>query len=73
MRFSEFPCKKVEFDDDVVVIYDESKSIVYKGIEDYSPMVDDGWKWNSELQAYELTLYNETYYKICLDIICLDI
>lgn len=68
MRFSEFPCKKVEFDDDVVVIYDESKSIVYKGIEDYSPMIDDDWKWNSELQAYELTYGNEKFYKVCLDI-----
>ena len=56
MRFSEFPCKKVKFDDDVVVIYDESKSIVYKGIEDYPPMVDDDWKWNSELQACKYVL-----------------
>lgn len=69
MKLPDIPRKKIEYDDDLVIVYSEEDGCVYKGIEDYEPMNDEDWKWDSKLQAYKVTLYNETYYKICLDVI----
>ena len=68
MKLPDIPRKKIEYDDDLVVVYSEEDGCVYKGIEDYEPMNDEDWKWDSKLQAYKVTLSKETYYKICLDV-----
>ena len=57
--------KKIEYEDDLVIVYNEEGSIIYKGLEDYEPMRYENWKWNEEKQYY--TLGND-YIKGCLDI-----
>lgn len=56
--------KQIEFEDDLVIVFDENESQIYKGIEDYEPMKDCDWKWDSSTQTYN---YNG-YVKICLNV-----
>ena len=56
--------KRIEFEDDVVVVYDDDEDEVYKGLEDYEPMRDESWKWDNSSQTYRLGNYR----KVCLDI-----
>ena len=67
MNLPDIPRKKIEYDDDLVVVYSEVDGCVYKGIEDYEPMNDED-KGILQRKLILLTLYNETYYKICLDV-----
>ena len=53
----------INFDDDLVIVYEDDNEI-YRGIEDYSPMKDENWQWDTETQSYTL----DNYRKICLDI-----
>lgn len=68
MQFSNFPRRNIEYEDDLVIVYDERGKVIYKGIDDYDPMKYENWKYDRSLKAYILQSSNETYYKICLDI-----
>lgn len=57
--------RRINYDDDIVVVYDKSGDVIYKGMEDYEPMKREDWRWNKEKQYY--TLGND-YIKVCLDI-----
>ena len=56
--------RRVNFDDDLVIVYDEDDREIYRGLEDYEPMKDEPWKWDNESQSYKL----DKYRKICLEI-----
>lgn len=56
--------RQINFDDDLVIVYDENGLVMYKGIQDFEPMKDDDWKWDNSIRAYRL----DSYIKICLDI-----
>jgi len=55
--------KRIEFEDDIVVVYEDGK-VIYKGEEDYEPMKYEDWKWDSSKKHYTF----ENYIKVCLDI-----
>lgn len=57
--------KRINYEDDIVVVYDKSGGVIYKGEEDYEPMKYEDWKWNNEKQYYTL---GDDYIKVCLDI-----
>ena len=56
--------KRIDFDDDLVIVFDKNDSQIYKGIEDYEPMKDEDWKWDPSENVYRLN----KYIKICLEI-----
>lgn len=58
-----FESKKIEFDDDLVVVYQNGREI-YKGIEDYEPMKDEKWTWDNAKKCYTL---GDEYIKVCID------
>lgn len=49
--------KRINFDDDLVIIYDKDMNVVYKGLEDYDPMKDEDWKWDASIGAYRFGDY----------------
>lgn len=57
--------KRIGFEDDIVVVYDEKGSVIYKGIEDYEPMKDENWKWVQDKGYYTL---DNKFIKVCLEI-----
>lgn len=60
---SSFPSgKKIEFEDDIVVVYDKNGSIIYKGTEDYEPMKNEYWKWEKDKGYYTL---DNKFIKVC--------
>lgn len=56
--------RRINFDDDLVIVYDEEDNEIYRGLEDYEPMKDENWKWDNSSNSYLL----DKYRKICLDI-----
>lgn len=56
--------RRIDYEDDLVIVYDESGKQIYKGIEDYEPMKDEPWKWDNSEQVYKF----KKYIKVCLDI-----
>lgn len=56
--------KKIDFEDDLVIVYDENETQIYKGIEDYEPMKDEDWKWDNSEKVYRCG----SYIKICLEV-----
>ena len=56
--------RRIDYEDDLVIVYDESGKQIYKGIEDYEPMKDEPWKWDSSEQVYKF----KKYIKVCLDL-----
>lgn len=62
--YTSYARKRIDAEDDLVIVFNESEQQIYKGIEDYEPMKDCDWKWDSSTQAYN---YNG-YVKICLDV-----
>jgi hypothetical protein len=62
--FNSYNRKRIDFEDDLVIVFDNSENQIYKGIEDYEPMKDCDWKWDDSIKAYK---YND-YIKICLDV-----
>ena len=56
--------KRIEFEDDLVIVFDGNESQIYKGIEDYEPMKDEDWKWDPSENVYRLN----KYIKICLEV-----
>jgi hypothetical protein len=53
--------KRIEFEDDLVVVRDVNGKVIYKGEEDYEPMRDEDWKFNKSKNLYELE-GNDFYY-----------
>lgn len=69
MAFHDIVRKKIEYDDDLVIVYDENNNAIYKGMEDYEPLNNEDWKWNKKLQAYELQMPDGNIYtKVCLSV-----
>lgn len=60
----EFKTKRIQYDDDMVVVYDKDGKEVYKGLEDYDPYKDENWRWNDALGGYQCNGMT----KYCLDI-----
>lgn len=56
--------KRIEFEDDIVVVYDKKKQEIYRGMEDYDPMKYENWLWDEKTRSY----YSGNFKKICLDI-----
>ena len=46
--------KRINYEDDVVLVYDNKGNIVYKGIVDYCPYKDDPYTWNEAGGYYDL-------------------
>lgn len=57
--------KKIEFEDDLVIVYNKLGSVIYKGMEDYEPMRYEDWKWEADKGYYTL---NDEYIKVCKEI-----
>ena len=57
--------KRIEFEDDIVVVYDQSGKVIYKGLEDYDPMKYENWKWIADKGYYSL---DNKFIKVCLEI-----
>lgn len=56
--------KRIDFEDDFVIVFDETEQQIYKGIEDYEPMKDADWKWDPSENVYRFG----KYIKICLEV-----
>lgn len=61
--YKKCPRKRIDFEDDIVIVYDDNDKIMYKGLEDYEPMKYENWEWDEETKSYVLGKYR----KICLD------
>lgn len=44
--------KRIEYEDDLVVVYDEKGAVAYRGIEDYDPNKYLDWRWDASRQCY---------------------
>lgn len=62
--YKSYPRKRIDYDDDFVVVYDDSGNQIYKGIEDYEPMKDENWAWDNSEQIYRCN----GYIKVCLEV-----
>ena len=56
--------KRIQYEDDVVVVYDPAGNVIYKGIEDDEPMKRENWRWNNIRNYY----YLNGYVKVCLEV-----
>ena len=56
--------KRIEYEDDMVVVYDPAGNVIYKGIEDDEPMKRENWRWNNIRNYY----YLNGYVKVCLEV-----
>lgn len=56
--------KRIDFEDDFVIVFAENEQQIYKGIEDYEPMKDADWKWDPSENVYRF----DKYIKICLEV-----
>ena len=52
--------KKINYEDDLVVVYDKDGNVVYKGVEDSEGMKDEPWKWDDSIGAYRLDDFIKT-------------
>lgn len=62
--YNTYQRKQIEFEDDIVIVYDGDDNQIYKGLEDYEPMKDADWKWYNDIQGYKF----QDFLKICIDI-----
>lgn len=53
---------RIDYEDDLVIVYDERGKVIYKGIEDYEPMKDEPWRWDETIKGYR----PEGYVKILI-------
>lgn len=54
--------KPIQYEDDLVIVFDENGSQIYKGIEDYEPLNDESWRWDKTEKIYRY----KGYIKVCL-------
>ena len=64
--------KKINYDDDFVIIYDEKGREIYRDLEDYEPMKYENWIWDETDKCYYLEFEDEDgkkhkYMKVCVD------
>ena len=45
--------KRIEYEDDIVLVLDENGDEIYKGLEDYEPYKDEAWKWDEKTKSYK--------------------
>lgn len=55
----DFKSRPIEYEDDVVIVYDSNGKQIYKGIEDYEPMNDGDWKWDEATHSYKIDGYTK--------------
>ena len=63
--YNSFQRKRIDYEDDIVIVYDNAENQIYKGIEDYEPMNNEPWVWNSKDGCYYLKTSGKTYKKVC--------
>lgn len=54
---------RINYEDDVVVVYNDKDEIVYKGIVDYCPYKDELYTWNATGGYYDL---QNGYKMVCI-------
>ena len=54
---------RVNFEDDMVVVFDTDGTVMYKGMEDYEPMKWEDWKYDAVERVYRLG----GYIKVCVE------
>lgn len=54
--------KRINYEDDLVRVFDKDGNEVYSGMEDYEPMKDEDWKFDKDLGAYRL----DDFIKVCI-------
>lgn len=60
--------KRINYEDDIVIVYNPKGEVDYKGIEDYNQYRDADWAWDEEHKYYTHVHDGKTYYEVCLDI-----
>lgn len=53
---------RINYEDDLVVVYDKKGNIIYKGLEDYEPYKREDWRWDESIKGYRF----EDMVKICV-------
>jgi len=43
---------RIEYEDDLVIVYNDKGEVAYKGIEDYDPNKDEDWVWDEKIVGY---------------------
>ena len=56
------PSKRIEYEDDIVRVFNEKGEEVYKGLEDYDPNKDLDWRYNETRNCYEY----KGWTKVCI-------
>lgn len=46
--------RRIEYDDDLVIVKNKSGEVEYKGLDDYNPYRDEPWKYDSKNDVYTL-------------------
>lgn len=54
--------KRIQYEDDIVIVYNASGKEVYRGLEDYDPNKDLDWEWDEATGRYEY----KGWHKVCL-------
>ena len=54
--------RKIQYEDDLVIVYDDKGNVAYKGMEDYDPNKDLDWKWDDKRGGY---VY-KGWFKVCV-------
>ena len=49
-----FTTRRIQYEDDVVVVYDKNGAALYEGIEDYEPYKREPWRWDDTIGGYRL-------------------
>ena len=55
--------KRIDYEDDIVVVYNEKNEVVEKGMVDYSAYKDEPYKWNENGGYYDLP---HNYKMVCI-------
>lgn len=59
-----FKTKRIQYEDDIVLVLDREGRVIYKGLEDYEPNKREQWRWDDKLGGYRYLGMT----KYCLDI-----
>ena len=59
-----FKTKRIQYEDDMVVVYDKDGKELYKGMEDYEPHKRELWRWDDSIGGYRFNGMT----KYCMDI-----
>lgn len=56
--------KRIDFDDDIVAVYNPQGKVIYKGLEDYDPHKRDDWRWDGS-KGYYTNPDHPGFVKVC--------